>query len=283
MKLIVTADDFGRSPEINAAVIAAHRQGILTAASLMVAGDAFDQAVELARATPTLAVGLHVVVVDGRAVLPHEKIPLLVDRQGFFADAPARVGLRYHFSRAARRQLEAELLAQFERFAATGLALTHVDGHQHLHLHPTVFDRVVPLAERFGARGIRVVADDISLAMKYDASRPMARLSWHAAFGGLRHAALRRLRRSPLAVAQRVYGLMQTGDMNERYTTMLLNHLQGESAEVYFHPTAGSRQGALGPNGVDLQTLLSPAIRQVVERRSLRLCSYADLREGRQA
>ena len=88
MKLIVTADDFGRSHEINVAVLEAHRHGILTSASLMVAGEAFAEAVEMVRDTPTLAVGLHVVLVDGRAVLPYARIPQLVNSDGCFPNTP---------------------------------------------------------------------------------------------------------------------------------------------------------------------------------------------------
>ncbi|MGQ9768754.1 MAG: ChbG/HpnK family deacetylase, partial [Anaerolineae bacterium] len=108
-QIITTADDFGRLPAINAAIIRAHREGILTAASLMVTGDAWQEAVELARANPTLAVGLHLVVSDGRAVLPPTQIPHLVDASGRFPDDPLRLGLRYAFDRAAQRELAAEV------------------------------------------------------------------------------------------------------------------------------------------------------------------------------
>src|SRR6266511_432980 len=120
-KLIMTADDFGASAAVNAAVLRAHREGVLTSASLMVTGDAAGEAVALARATPSLAIGLHVALADARPALP------------------------------AR-----EVQTQFERFAATGLALAHVDGHHHLHLHPAVFPLVARLASRFGAQGIRL-------------------------------------------------------------------------------------------------------------------------------
>jgi hopanoid biosynthesis associated protein HpnK len=146
LKLIITADDFGRSHEINRAVLEAHTRGILTSASLMVTGDAFDEAVDMARRTPSLAVGLHLVLVDGKAALPAETIPHLVDERGMFPNAPARLGFRYFFGRGARRELAAEIAAQFERFAATHLPLAHVDGHQHLHVHPAVFPLLVPFA-----------------------------------------------------------------------------------------------------------------------------------------
>jgi predicted glycoside hydrolase/deacetylase ChbG (UPF0249 family) len=89
-RIIVTADDFGSPSAINAAVIRAHREGVLTSTSLMVAGAAADEAVSLARATPTLSVGLHVVVIDGRATLPPSQIPHLADTEGGSTHDPSK-------------------------------------------------------------------------------------------------------------------------------------------------------------------------------------------------
>jgi hypothetical protein len=150
MRVIFTADDFGRSAEINLAVERAHREGLLTAASLMVGGAAMDQAVDIARANPGLDVGLHVVVSDGNAVLAVSRIPDIVDPHGRFRD-PVGAGLAYALSREARRQIAAEIEAQFARFAATGLTLAHVDGHQHMHLHPAVLEPVLRFARAHGA------------------------------------------------------------------------------------------------------------------------------------
>ena len=282
MKLIITADDFGRSTHINAAVIQAHRQGILTAASLMVAGDAFDEAVELARQTPTLAVGLHVVLVDGKPVLPPERLRGLVDENGRFPDSPARLGMQYFFNPRARRQVAEEIAAQFERFAQTGLPLAHVDGHQHLHLHPAVFPMVARLAGQYGAGGIRLPRDELRLALHYNSAQALTKLSWSIVFGLLSRWSLRALRELNLPVARRVYGLMQTGQMEERYVIELLRHIQADSAEIYFHPTTGPRTDALGPNPDELATLLIPSVRQAVADGGFRLSSYRDLPKGRQ-
>lgn len=277
MNLILTADDFGRSREINAAVVRAHREGVLTAASLMVAGEAFAEAVAIARSTPTLAVGLHVVLVDGPAVLPAERIPLLVDGRGRFPDAPAGLGMRYFFDPRARRQMQDELEAQFSRFAATGLPLAHIDGHQHLHVHPAVFPIVVELAKRYGAAGVRVPCDELRFALRHDRSRPATKVLWATAFGLLGVRARRRVRGGALATTQRVYGLMQTGRMDEAYVLALLRHIDADAAEVYFHPTVGERTDALGPNPDELHALLSPAVRQAIDERGFRLCAYPDL------
>src|SRR4051812_13107841 len=122
-RLIVNADDFGASESINAAVIDAHRRGILTTASLVVNGAAAPQAVELAKANPRLGVGLHLTLCCGSSALPHSQIPALVDPQSRFRDDPVRAGMLYFFSSAARRELALEIAAQFEKFARSGLRL----------------------------------------------------------------------------------------------------------------------------------------------------------------
>src|SRR5262245_32525383 len=138
-RLIINADDFGRSHSINEAVIRAHREGILTSASLMVNEPACDEAVALAKQNPRLGVGLHIALLCGRSGLSPEKIPGLVNERGEFTNSPVGAGLGYFFRPGLRSQLEAEIAEQFERFRATGLKFDHVNGHLHMHLHPVVF------------------------------------------------------------------------------------------------------------------------------------------------
>lgn len=280
-RIILNADDFGRSSGINAAVMRAHREGVLTSASLMVAGDAVEEAVTLAQETPTLAVGLHLVVTGGRTIFPPWEIPHLVDGSGHFPNNPVQVGLRYFLSRTVQEELAREIAAQFERFAATGLPLSHVDGHLHMHVHPTVFNLLLPLAERYGARGLRLPRDDLWLALGYDRRHAGIKVGWAISFGLLCRWCLGRLRNHRLVVTHRVYGLMQTGQMQEAYVVNLLRRLEVPTAELYFHPTSGPESEFMGPNPGDLATLLSPAVRQVIQERGLRLATYPTLNQAR--
>ena len=138
-RLIVNADDFGRSRSINEAVIRAHREGILTSASLMMNEVACDEAVELARQNPKLGVGLHLTLLCGHSAISPSQIPGLVNQKGEFSEKPATTGLRYFVNRDLREQLRREIHEQFSRFAKTGLELDHVNGHLHMHMHPVVF------------------------------------------------------------------------------------------------------------------------------------------------
>jgi len=274
---VLNADDLGASAAVNAAIMQAHREGVLTSASLMVTGPAAAEAVALARQAPGLAVGLHVVVAGGRAALPPERIPHIVDGDGAFPDDPLRAGLRYYFSRTARAELAAELEAQFERFAATGLALSHVDGHLHMHLHPTVFRLLLPLAGRYGARGLCLPRDQFWLAIRYDRQRAGIKALYALVFGLLARRCARALDGHPLKVADRVYGLMQTGRMREGYVLDLLGRLDVPTAELYFHPSTRAEDGPSGPNPADLATLLSPAVRRLIQERGLRPATYPAL------
>jgi hopanoid biosynthesis associated protein HpnK len=244
----------------------------------MVAGEAAGEAISLARATPTLAVGLHVVVIGERSCLPPSEIPHLVDRRGFFSDDAVRAGLRYFFSQTAQKELARELEAQFDRFASTGLPLSHVNGHAHMHMHPTVFTLILSLAEQYGASGIRLLQDDLKLALGYARQGWGTKTAWAIAFGLLCRWGSRRLRRYRLTATDRVYGLYQTGAMQEDYVVRLLRQVDVRTAELYFHPTIDPVGESLGPNSGDLAALLSPAVRQVIQERGIRLATYATLR-----
>lgn len=277
MRLIVNADDFGRCAEINRAVVRAHRQGVLSSASLMVAGAAADEAIELARQNPRLAVGLHVVAVDGPAVLPPDRIERLVDADGRFPDAPVRLGLQYAFNRRSRLELAAEITAQFERFAATGLPLSHVDSHQHMHMHPVVFDLVLQRARQFGAGGIRVVRDNLGLSLRCDRGPALSKLVSTMIFGLLARRCRRRCRGSGLTWAHRTYGFLHSGRMSRSYVLSVLQRMNDIDAEMYFHPTDGPRLGRLGPNPDELAVLLSAEVRDAIAARQLQLSRYIDL------
>ena len=137
-RLIFNADDLGLAGPVNAAIEQAHREGVLTAASLMIGEPAAAEGVEVARRNPRLAVGLHLTLTDGTPTLPPERIPALVQANGRFRDDMAGLGLTLAVSGAARAQLRAEVAAQCAAFRATGLECDHLNAHKHYHLHPVI-------------------------------------------------------------------------------------------------------------------------------------------------
>ncbi len=225
-RLIVTADDFGLSEAVNEAVERAHRDGILTAASLMIAGSAAADAVRRARAMPSLAVGLHLVVIEGPAVLPRTAIPDLVDAEGQFPSDQLRLGLRYFLSPRIRRQLAAEISAQFAAFAATGLKLDHANAHKHMHLHPTVGRLLVEIGAGHGLRAIRVPAEP---------PLPASGLPERALSAWTR-LLRRQARRAGLVTNDHCFGLRWTGTMSTERLLSVADRLPDGVSEVYLHP-----------------------------------------------
>ena len=278
MQVIFNADDFGRAASVNAAVEQAHRAGVLTSTSLMVGGEACTEAVRLAKAMPHLAVGLHVVVAGAKPVLPPDRIPHLVDDRGFLIDEPARIGLRYFTSPVAQAELRSELEAQFDRFAATGLPLSHVDGHLHMHVHPTVMGVLIPLAESYGARGFRLPRDDLRLALCHSRKHVVLKMAWAVVYAALCYRLSDKLWECGLSHTDRVYGLMQTGAMTEAYVTKVLRESRATTAELYFHPATEPSGEPMGPNPGDLATLLSAPVQEAVKRRGLEPATYSTLR-----
>ena len=264
--LIVTADDFGLHPAVNEAVELAHRDGVLTAASLMVGAPAAADAVARARRLPRLRVGLHLVLADGAAVLPRETIPALVDAKGRFGDRMARDGMRFFFLPAVRRQLAAEIRAQFEAYAATGLALDHVNAHKHFHLHPTVLSLILRIGRDYGLRAVRLPAEAGAPALL----RPWLRLL------------ARRLDAAGIAHNDTVVGIAHSGGMDEKAMLEALQALPNGVTEIYLHPAtaSGSVIAASMPDyrhADELAALLSPRVRAAVERLGVPCGGFTDL------
>jgi chitin disaccharide deacetylase len=259
--LIVTADDFGLHEAVNEAVQQASQQGILTAASLMMGAPASADAVRRARELPRLRVGLHLVLIDGAPLLPAAQVPQLVDRSGQFGSRMALDGARYFLSGNARRQLEAEIRAQFRGFAATGLTLDHVNAHKHFHLHPTLLTLMLRVGREYGMRAVRY---------PYEPARQRggASLSEHAAAAALHPWLLlmrRRLRSAGLIHNDQVFGIGRSGAMDEATLMHALRALPAGVTEIYLHPATLSG-AAIAPSMAayrhadELAALLSPRV-----------------------
>jgi hopanoid biosynthesis associated protein HpnK len=281
MKLIVNADDFGASHSINQAIVQAFQRGVLTSCSLMVAGDAFEEAVELARENPGLGVGLHLVAIMGKSVLPHSEIPHLVDARGFFSPRPELAGWRYYFSRQAREELRKEIAAQFARFHATGLPLSHVDGHLHLHVHPVIFREALQQAKAYGCRHMRVPVEQLGLALAFDRQQLTKKLTYSCIFGLLARQMKRQLRKEGFVFADRVYGNLQSGGMNKAYFNFLLQHLSAPANEIYFHPAVFETGQELFAEQrqlqVEYESLMDPEIKMQLAEHHIELVNYQGL------
>ncbi len=269
-RLIVNADDFGRSASINQAVIRAHREGILTTASLMVNEPACEEAVALARDHPTLGVGLHLTLLCGHSALPPAEIPGLVNASGEFGSNPPGAGFRYFFQPGLRDQLRREIHAQFRKFRATRLPLDHVNGHLHLHLHPTVFRILMADAGQLGIKHLRLTFDPFRLNLRL-ASGHLAYRALHVAiFHPLAARARPALAQRGIRHTRAVFGLLQNARVDEAYVRRLLPQIPAGDCELYSHPSLDEFRN-------ELDALISPRVREQVKQLDIQLIRYQDL------
>ena len=275
-RLIVTADDFGAAPEVNDAVEAAHLGGVLTAASLMVGAPAMADAVARARRMPSLRVGLHLVLTDGRPLLPPSAVPHLVDGSGSFRSNMASAGATIFFNSRARAELAAEIEAQFEAFRATGLTLDHVNAHKHFHLHPTIAGLMVVIGRRFGLRSVRVPLERRDILENVEpGSLPAS--EWLTAPFARRLG--KRLRAQGLLTPDHVFGLRWSGQMTKDRLLGLIRNAPEALSEIYLHPaTAGAFAGAAPGYRYreEFAALIAPEIIAAARDSSLRLGGFAD-------
>jgi hopanoid biosynthesis associated protein HpnK len=270
-RVIVTADDFGLTDAVNDAVELAYRDGILTHASLMVAGAAASGAMSIARRLPGLSVGLHVVAIEGPTVLPPAQLGKLAGPDGWLRSDQLRLGLAYGFSQRARARIAREIDAQFRAFAATGLKLAHADAHKHMHLHPFIGRCLIESGRRHGLRRVRVPAEPPAVMRRLGVSQGPAALALHAWTSVLR----RQVARAGMTAPNAVFGLAWTGQMIEPHLLAVLREVArggaGSDVEIYTHPA--THQDALlrrlmpgYRHAEELAALLSPAARKLCAR-----------------
>ena len=279
-RLLLSADDFGLSPAVNEGIERAHRDGLLSTASLMVAGPAAADAVARARRLPDLRVGLHVVAIEGPAVLPPAAIPLLVDKDGWFPSDQLRLGLRYQFRPAVRRQLAREIAAQFDAFAATGLRLDHANAHKHMHLHPVVGALLIAAGRRHGLPAVRVPYEPVG-----DGGGGISARSGAWALRHWTRLLRRQARRAGLGTNDRCHGIAWSGAMTTERVRSLVRDLRGGLSEIYFHPAAG-RDAILDRlmpsyrHEAELAALCDPALPGLLRAAGVRLATWGDATRG---
>ena len=224
---------------------------------------------------PSLRVGLHLVLVEGKPVLPPAQVPDLVDAAGNFRNAMARAGAAMFFFPNVRRQLEAEMQAQFRAFAATGLALDHVNAHKHFHLHPTIAGLMVKFARAFGAKGARVPLEPQDVLVQIADHKVSGTVALTTPFA---RALRRRFEREGIAAPDQVFGLAWSGAMRADRLEGLLAHLPEGLSEIYMHPATGSYPGS-APGyeyAAELAALTDPRMAGLLKAQDIRLGGFGD-------
>jgi predicted glycoside hydrolase/deacetylase ChbG (UPF0249 family) len=253
-RLVINADDFGFTSDVNAGIIHAHREGVLTATTLMANGDAFDDALRLARETPGLDIGCHLVLVQGNSLINGQPLPQTI---------------RELLVALSRRKIDVykELQAQMEKILSVGLRPTHLDSHKHTHVIPNVFRAVLRLAHDFGVPYVR---------LPFDAGVPFARVPSRVA----RYRYCQWARGYNVSMTDYFMGYRLTGSLTEKTLADAIRSIPDGLTEFMCHP------GFVGPELMrartrlkesrlhELEALISPRIRQIVKAAGVQLIPF---------
>lgn len=279
--LIVTADDFGMSLEVNEAVEEAHRNGILTCASLVVAGDAAEDAIQRAKRLPNLGVGLHLAIFGARASAQGRSI-VAPDGENLGYN-PVLAGSAIMVTPGGRKAARREIAAQFEAYRKTGLELGHLDGHWHCHQHPSVLAIALEYGVPLGLKALRVPYESFGFSRRVAGnSKTGARLG-HALFGLPLTTVMRlQARAAGVAVNDTFFGKIDDGFISEDLLLSLFGNLPQGATELGLHPATKTWTGEHCPpahwrQADELAALTSPKVRAELERRGIALIRWADL------
>jgi chitin disaccharide deacetylase len=285
-ELILNADDFGLTLGVNEGIIRAHRDGILTSTTLMANAPRFGDAVERARMNPSLGVGVHLVLVGGRAAAPVEQVASLVDENGELPHSLGTFVARVSAGLISQEHIERELLAQIEKVRASGIEPTHLDSHKHTHAHPQVMESMARVARECGIERIR---------KPFEALRDSWNCTRIEGVGGatqLMATATTQISAPRFEIVSREYklrsphrflGVAMTGQISSKVLRRMIDTLVDGSTEIMLHPgmcdqeLAGTGSRLQMHRQTELEALLDPELKRVVAERGIRLISYREL------
>jgi predicted glycoside hydrolase/deacetylase ChbG (UPF0249 family) len=253
---MINADDFGFTRDVNAGILHAHREGVLTSTTLMATGDAFDDAVRLAHETPSLDIGCHLVLIQGRALTTGDPFP----------GTPREV-IRRMLQPGARVRVYNEFRAQIEKIIAAGIRPTHLDSHKHTHIVPAIFRLVVRLAHEFQIPYVR---------LPLDATVLYGRLPCAVLDGFYRRMAKGR----NVRMTDYFLGFRLTGSLDEPSFLAALQTLREGTTEFMCHPgflgdeLRGATTRLKESRLRELEALTSPRIRAFMDAAGVHLATF---------
>jgi chitin disaccharide deacetylase len=288
-QLIVNADDFGLTENVNRGILDAHREGIVTSTTLLANGRAFESAVAASKRFPRLGIGVHLNLTEGMPVGDASHIRTLVDRGGRLHLAPARLWAGIVTGQVSLSEIEFELRAQVRKVIRAGIKPTHFDGHKHIHVLPSVSEVVIGLAQEFRIPAVRCPIEQnahasgplrnwrlsrISTVKQYLVSRAVSDRA-----GSFR----KRLARVGLLSPTHFFGLSQTGFLDASAIRQILENLPRGSSELMCHPgyrdvdleRTGTR--LLNQRETEIQGLTAVSVKKLVRAGGIQLGNYKAL------
>jgi hopanoid biosynthesis associated protein HpnK len=285
-RLIFNADDFGMTRGVNEGIVRAHRDGVLTSATLMANGLAFEDAVRKALENPKLGVGCHLVLVGGKPVAPPDTVQSLIDSQGNLPDSLASFVARVTAGRIKTDEIECELKAQIEKIRSAGIVPTHLDTHKHTHAHPRVMEVVGKVAREFGISKIRRPIEDLRDSWETTRGENSGVSKQIVAAGAVRVVASRFeaiAEKHRLSCPDHFLGLAMTGQLGPAALRRMAESVQEGSTEIMLHPgicdadLAASGSRLQQQRQTELDGLLDRGVREAFSQREIHLISYREL------
>lgn len=284
-QLILNADDFGYTRGINQAIVRAHREGVLTSATLMANADAFDHAVALARSCPELGVGCHFVLTGGKSVADPKEIPSLAAPDGELPKSLPAFVAAISSGRIRMEDIARELRAQIGKLRAAGIEPTHLDSHKHTHAHPWAFRAIARTAKELGITKVRNPYErlhDSWTTMREGKAYSSQIFAAAAATLSVRPFN-RILREYGLRAPDNFLGLAVTGSIEPRVLREMVKNMPDGFTEIMLHPgicdadliATGSRLTAAREK--EMQALLDPEVKDLVEQGNVRRITFREL------
>ena len=286
-RLIINADDFGFTAGVNRAIVQAHEHGVITSTTLMANGQAFRQATELAKQSPTLSVGCHVVLIQEHPVLPPDRVPSLT-RAGRFRDGLTTFAAHAFTARFDSAEIEAETAAQIQKLQAAGVSVSHFDTHKHTHMFPTV---LLPLLRAAAACGVRAVRNPFSPALHLPIhelmKQPSLWLRWAEmrVLGTLSAQFRRAVQSNGFVTPHGSLGIEVTGAVDEKLLMTIATGVPEGTWELVCHPgyndddLQSAKTRLRESREVELHVLTSAKVREILARNGVELISYRDFIE----
>lgn len=284
-RLIVNADDFGFTGGVNAGIVSAFKSGIVTSTTIMANGDAFEDAVSLARANPGLGVGCHLALVGGRPVAAPSEIPSLVDRDGALPATLTKLVVKIARGYGSAEDIAREFRAQIQRVTDGGIEITHVDSHKHSATHPRVMEAIARVAAEFGIKCVRNPFESI-FAGRRDSQPRWAYVKQFALSAAIAPAAIeftRIARTHELKTPDRFFGVKLTGLLDTFAIRSIMEALGEGAAELMCHPgindddLAKARTRLRQSRQRELEALSDPGLRALAQELGIKLISYREL------
>jgi chitin disaccharide deacetylase len=274
--LVVNADDLALHPSVNHAIFKAHQEGIVTSCSILAGGSAFQDAVQQAKRLPSLGVGIHLCLVDQFPILPVQDIPSLVDAEGSLHRSYSIFLKKYCLGKIKTEEVRRELIAQVSRIIDSGVKITHLDGHQHLHVLPSVVEIVADISRKFGITRVRIPQENIMARISpISPSRKMQR----AVLNRLAQSSRKKLALAGMASTDYFFGFSGGGNMTKQLWMKLIPLLPVGSTEVMVHPGSHEQElrTATGWNyhwAAELTALCDSEVTSLLQKNNVKLIHY---------